>query len=239
VIAALFLFGVVGGLVYFFWHVVLGHDLFSYRYYPVRFNRLTKKIYIFRGRRAGGELVLPWGGKSLFFHIGRGTQNKALCDLRCHVLDKNGLIVDTFTVGVFVDDPIRIRERWEFINRYMEGGGGAAAPQDVDKIITLSVKNSLVNSYRWSCFLLGRALFPFRYILFPLYGSLALTRWLVMATCAIPRFSAATEVESEFDPDDGGRWFEPEFIDQFGQRPDVVARTREIYRERQRRQKGV
>lgn len=98
IIAALFLFGVTGGQVYFFWHVVLGHDLFSYRYFPVRFNRLTKTIYVFRGRRAGGELVLPWDSRSLFFHIERGTQNKALCDLRCHVLDKGGLISDTFTV---------------------------------------------------------------------------------------------------------------------------------------------
>lgn len=115
----------------------------------------------------------------------------------------------------------------------MEGGGEYAAPHDADRVITLSVKNGFRNSYRWTCFLLGQSVFPFRYALFPLYGGLAFTRWLSMSTCAIPRFSDATEAECRFEPDDGGRWLEPEFMDQFGLRPDVVARTRERDRERQ------
>lgn len=233
---AIFLFILLmGGLVLFFWNLVLKYDFFAYRYYPVRFNRLTRKIHIFRNNGAAGEVVVPWGSNRLFFFVGWGTQNKSLCDLRCHILNRNGIITDTFTVGTFTDDPMRVRGRWEFINRYMEGGPDHAVSHESDRVITLSMKNSFKNSYRWTCFLLGRSLFPLRYILFPWYGVLALTRWLVMATCVAPRFSPVTIAESRFDPDDKGRWEEPDYIDQFGERPDVVARMRELHRERQRR----
>lgn len=65
-IIAIFLM-VMGGLVYFFWNLVLRHDFFGYRYYPVRFNRLTRKIHIFRNNGAGGEVVVTWGSDRLFF----------------------------------------------------------------------------------------------------------------------------------------------------------------------------
>lgn len=233
--AAIFLLSITSGLVYFFWNLVLRHDFFSYRYYPVRFNRLTRKVHIFRSNLSGGEVIVPWGSDALFFHVGRGSQNSVLRDLRCHILDKNGIIIETFTVGIFHDDPGRVRERWEFIKRYMEWGAQRAVSHDADKVITLSVRNTLVNAYRWTCFLLGKSLFPFRYFFFPLYWTLALTRWVVMLTCAVPRFSSATEAESRFDPNDADRWDEPDYIDQFGDRPDVVARARELYRERQQR----
>lgn len=237
-VVVLFL-SLAGGLVYFFWNLVLRHDLFACRYYPIRFNRLTKKVHIFRNNGANGEVVVSWGSERLFFFVGWGNQNKELCDLRCHILDKNRTIVDTFTVGTFTDDPSRVRGRWEFINRYMDGGADYAVAHESDKIITLSMKNSFRNSYRWTCFLLGRSLFPLRHFLFPWYGVLALTRWLVMATCATPHFSPATVAESRFDPNDEGRWEEPEYIDQFGERPDVVARMRQLHRERKRGRGGT
>ncbi|WP_345785101.1 DUF6708 domain-containing protein, partial [Stenotrophomonas sp.] len=81
------------------WNLHLRKDLFQYTHYPVRFNRITRKIYFFRHNGPGGVIVVPWGSPHAFFHIGRGGQDPNLRDLRCHLLDRHRQVQQTFTIG--------------------------------------------------------------------------------------------------------------------------------------------
>src|SRR5699024_11004829 len=42
------------------WFVVLRKDFFNHTYYPIRFNRKTRMVYVYREERDGGILRLPW-----------------------------------------------------------------------------------------------------------------------------------------------------------------------------------
>ncbi|WP_330986804.1 DUF6708 domain-containing protein, partial [Xanthomonas translucens] len=52
------------------------YEFFKFIYYPIRFNRKTRKVYVFREERDGGLLIVPWD--KVFFHIGCGTDMKFL-----------------------------------------------------------------------------------------------------------------------------------------------------------------
>ncbi len=105
----------------FVWVWAVRKDVFTYTHYPVRFNRNTRMIYVFRHNGPGGVLTVPW--EKAFFFIDRGKGGEThLYELRCRVLDENGLVVDTFGLGH--DDESRggIMEVWEMIRLYMEEG---------------------------------------------------------------------------------------------------------------------
>ena len=207
------------------WKYFLRFDLFAYTHNPVRFNRKTGKVHVFRHNGPGGVLTVPWGDPSLYFHIGRGAQNKALRDLRCHVLDSSRTVLDTFTVGHSTDEDLRIVEQWEFIRRYMEQGPAHVVDDPLDGVITLSLKSSWKNCYMWVCFALGQSLFPMRHVLFPLYGALTLTRWLSFKTCKEPVWPTDIQAEGAMEPADPHHWPEPEFMGAFAEDDAIYQRA--------------
>lgn len=212
-------------LAYFVWRNLLRFDLFAYTHNPIRFNRKTGKIHVFRHNGPGGVLSVPWGDPSLYFHIGHGMQNKVLRDLRCHVLDASQSVRDTFTVGHSTDEDLRIREQWEFIRRYMEQGPAHVVDDPLDGVITLSLKPSWKNCYMWVCFSMGQSLFPLRHVLFPLYGALTLTRWLTFRTCKEPVWPADIQAEGAMEPGDLHHWPEPEFMGAFAEDDAIYQRA--------------
>ncbi|WP_425520766.1 DUF6708 domain-containing protein, partial [Xanthomonas oryzae] len=84
----------------------LKHEFFCHVYYPIRFNRKTRKIYVFREKRDGGLLIVPWD--EVFFHIGRGNDMKFLRDIRGEILDGD-IVKDTFALGHCAerDEPVK------------------------------------------------------------------------------------------------------------------------------------
>ncbi|PNR54664.1 hypothetical protein LA07_16365, partial [Xanthomonas oryzae pv. oryzae] len=78
----------------------------------MRFNRKTRKIYVFREKRDGGLLIVPWD--EVFFHIGRGTDMKFLRDIRGEILDGD-IVKDTFALGHCAERDEPVKEMWEFI----------------------------------------------------------------------------------------------------------------------------
>lgn len=217
-----------------YWKIFLRHDLFTYSYSPVRFNKKRRMVYFFK-EKSGKVVKASWDDSSLYFHIGRGSQNKNLRDIRCHLLDSNGYVTDTFTVGHSTDDELRVREQWEFICRYMESGPEHVVDHPLDGVITLSVKPSWKNCYMWVCFVMGNSLFTFRHVLFPIYGLLTLSRWLTFKTCKDPVWPKEIQAECAVQPNDPHRWPEPEYIGQFANRKDVYDRAVERNRLRKRR----
>lgn len=200
-------------------------DLFTYTHYPIRFNRKTRKVHVFRHNGPGGVLTVPWD--EVFFHIGRGRFEKFLCDVRGHVLDGQR-VKDTFAVGHYYDDSRinQIREEWEFIRRYMEDGPEAVAPHPLDRLVELSVKPTWTNAYIWVVASLGEGLLAMRYVLapvvYPIYGLLTLVRYLTLKSCKEPVWPPEVLAESAIEPDDPNQWEEPEFINAFTNRPEVL-----------------
>lgn len=229
----LFITAVVSAADFVCWRVVLRNDLFKYTHYPVRFNRITRKIYFFRHNGPGGVTVVPWGSPSAFFHIGRGAQNRELRDLRCHLLDRNQQIQQTFTVGHFWHHDDHILEQWALICRYMRDGPEGCYDDPRDRVITLSSAPTIRNCWLMVILMMGTALMPLRTnLMFPVYGALTLCRWLTFKTCRKPVFPPEIEAECQIDPDDPYRLPEPRFMAEFASDPGIYARAMERHKER-------
>lgn len=222
------------GFPFFVWHIHLRKDLFQYTYYPIRFNRRTRKVHFFRHNGPGGVVTVPWGDANVYFHVGHGGQNKHLRDLRCHLLDPNRQVLQTFTVGHFWPHENYVREEWELIRRYMEQGPEHCYDDERDRVITLSLKDTLHNCWMFVCMLMGTTLFPLRFnLLFPVYGALALSRWLTFQSCRKPVFPADIEAECAIAPDDPYQLPEPSFMAEFAEDRAIYKRAEERFRSRQ------
>ncbi|WP_422508136.1 DUF6708 domain-containing protein [Stenotrophomonas sp. GZD-301] len=222
----------IGGW-WLFWTLHLRKDLFQYTHYPVRFNRVTRKVYFFRHNGPGGVVVVPWGSPNAFFHIGRGGQDPGLRDLRCHLLDRHRQVQQTFTIGHFWNHNDDIREQWALICRYMRDGPEHCFDDPLDRVITLSPKGTLRNCWMLVCLMMGTTLFPLRCtLLFPIYGALTLSRWLTFKTCRAPVFPPELEAECAIAPDDPHALPEPRFMAEFASDPAIYARAQQRHRER-------
>ncbi|AXM40901.1 DUF6708 domain-containing protein [Xanthomonas oryzae] len=192
--------------------LLLKNEFFRYVYYPIRFNRKTRKIYVFREKRDGGLLIVPW--EEVFFHIGRGTDMKFLRDIRGEILDGD-IVKDTFALGHCAERDEPVKEMWEFIRRYMEEGPEAVAEHPLDKYVELSVaptwKNCLISAVGFT-----NATTPFkRVLLFPFIGTFTVVRWLVFKSCKQPVFPPEVEAECQVEPNDPHIWPIPNSIGEF------------------------
>ncbi|RBB85778.1 hypothetical protein BRN47_24945 [Xanthomonas oryzae pv. oryzae] len=188
------------------------YEFFKFIYYPIRFNRKTRKIYVFREKRDGGLLIVPWD--KVFFHIGRGTDMKFLRDIRGEILDGE-IVKDTFALGHCAERDEPVKEMWEFIRRYMEEGPEAVAEHPLDKYVELSVaptwKNCLISAVGFT-----NATTPFkRVLLFPFIGTFTVVRWLVFKSCKQPVFPPEVEAECQVEPNDPHIWPIPNSIGEF------------------------
>ncbi len=232
-LSLLFPFAAGMGGWWLFWTLHLRKDLFQYTHYPVRFNRITRKIYFFCHNGPGGVVVVPWGSPYAFFHIGRGGQDPSLRDLRCHLLDRHRQVQQTFTIGHFWNHDDDIREQWALICRYMKDGPEHCFDDPLDRVITLSPKGTLRNCWMLVCLMMGTTLFPLRYtLMFPIYGALTLSRWLTFKTCRAPVFPPELEAECAIAPGDPYALPEPRFMAEFASDPAIYARALQRHRER-------
>lgn len=190
-----------------FWWMMPLREFFNHTYYPIRFNRKTRQVYVFRDKRDGGVLTVPWDAG--FFHIGQGLRDKRLLDLRCHVLDGE-TVKDTFVTGMYYLQKERVQQLWEFVRRYMDEG--------IDSLGEVEVWTSPTPTWKNCRIMVGvtfGGLSGIRAILWPLAAPVILTRWLVLKTCKPPVWPAEIEAACRIEPDDPHRLPEPSYIGQF------------------------
>lgn len=132
-------------------------DCFNYTRKPIRFNRLNRTIYAFRHNGPGGVLSVPWD--SAFLYVERkpkaGLAGTAPRVVRCLVLNDKGLVVDTFSVGKYVElafdenSPAgrqamgELYQDFEYYRRFMEEGPSAVPPVAEFLTTEVSFRNSL------------------------------------------------------------------------------------------------
>lgn len=195
----------------------LGREFFSYSYFPIRFNRQTRMIHVFRHNGRNGVLSVPWD--QVYFHIGKGEVNRDLTDIRGHVMDGDN-VIDTFAVGHFFGrDEQPVRQIWKFIVVYMEQGP-QALPKDM--VIGTSTSRSWTNCFLWAKSYCDIWL-PIPLITWVATALVTCMRWLVMQSCKDPVWPAEIEATSAIEPNDPYQWAEPRFTGEFAKDDKVWA----------------
>jgi len=100
---------------------LLRKESFAYTHYPIRLNRKTRMIHLFR--LDGSILSVPW--EEVFFCLGALRQGN--WEIQAHVLDQDRVTVrETFAafpqIGGNSAEREKLKHFWEFIRRYMEEG---------------------------------------------------------------------------------------------------------------------
>ncbi|MFM0078754.1 hypothetical protein P0D72_07670 [Paraburkholderia sediminicola] len=135
----------------------LSQENFTWTRVPVRFNRQTRMVYAFRGAGSRGVISVPW--EKAFFFIERRPRDPIsrayVFNIRCHVLNDTGLVIQSFSVGsrvATIDDEKTENGRsivnglncqFEYLRQYMEQGPRALTYPDL-----VPTKVSLANSLR-------------------------------------------------------------------------------------------
>jgi Family of unknown function (DUF6708) len=190
------------------WWLIFSKEFCTHTYYPIRFNRKTRQIYVFRDKRDGGILTMPW--EQGFFHVGKGLRDKQLLDLRCHILDGD-TVKDTFVTGGYYLPKEYVEQIWQFVQTYMDEG-----PDQLGEVV---IWNSAKPNFR-NCMLIagtniGAITRALTIVLFPFTVLLASMRWLVLSTCKAPAWPAEIEMACAIDANDPHRLPEPDYVGEF------------------------
>ena len=182
-------------------------EAFTARRLIVRFNRVTRKIYLLRPKHLGGIVALDWDTAEVCINPkmseldGTGGFVMLGWDKETHsVRDADGHLKDDFEI-TFVGKPTRNASEllafWEYIRRYMEEGP-EAAPKP----------KKLIGKFPWPwrSFMAVWQLdsrfvkIPQLWIFVPIYGLLlplilvhACGHWVSLLLCYEPRFPRSIE----------------------------------------------
>jgi hypothetical protein len=199
VLAALFIVFMCGTVLwigkYFF-----KKEFFRYTHCPVRFNRKTRKVYLYRDD--GTIMVEDWD--KLFFYVSAVGMNLDEQEVRFHRLaEDRETVLDTFTL------PSRdskngpyVLALWEFVRHYMENG-----PADLVKNVPFVNDVADRKETFWDGFQTLQASSAGSYaalalIVAPINLWFALGRWIAMRTCKIPVWPNEIEAECVIEPND-------------------------------------
>lgn len=188
-------------------------DTFGYRYYPMRFNRKTRMVHVFRLN--GTVLSAPWD--ELFFtrSIGVSKIDKNW-NVRGHVLDKDGVTVkETFALGFWDGREEAMKHYWEYIRRYMEGepmdyfvsslDGNSKEGEDFCLPILFNRESWWFGFNRNLVVADTRGTFSFQpsFLFFaPISFVVSVGRYIAMRTSKQPHWPADIEAQCVIEPDD-------------------------------------
>jgi len=190
---------------------ILKKESFSYTHYPIRFNRKTRMVHVFRTN--GTILSVPWD--MIFFTLGYMQQWNEW-EVRGHILEPDNVTVrETFSlsyVGSLPTDAIApsaqyssqdfVRAHWEFIRRYMEDG-----PQSVSGQVQFCMpvdgrrESFRVGAERVFSNFAGAPLLIY-WMMFPFCSIVSIFRWFAMRTSKIPQWPQEVEESGRLEPND-------------------------------------
>lgn len=191
---------------------LLRKESFAYTHYPIRFNRKTRTIHIFR--TDGTILSTPWD--KVFFTLAKMPPWDEW-EVRGHILEADGVTVkETFALSYVGSLDARdaipgatefssgdfVRAHWEFIRRYMEEG-----PEVVSEQVRFCMpvngrhEKMRVSIERIFANIAGAPLI-FYWMLFPFCVALSFFRMIAMRTSKIPRWPEDVEKSCQIEKDD-------------------------------------
>ncbi len=199
-------------LVFLAW--LFSKEAFTHTHYPMRFNRKTRMVHVFRLN--GTVLSVKWD--DLFFCLARCT-TPSQWDVRGHVLAQDGTTVrETFSLtdwGFGSAATHVLRGYWEFVRRYMEGGAGSVN-QCVHFCLPIADKREPIKFgfQRMFAEAAGQHL-PLRALGAVMAAAFLPGRWVAMRTSAIPVWPKEIDEVCRVEADD------PFVKDSNGNPPDL------------------
>ncbi|MDE1715988.1 hypothetical protein PWG14_26340 [Chromobacterium amazonense] len=161
----------------------------NYTHYPIRFNRKTRMVHVFR--QDGTVLSVKWD-KVFFTQI---PVTYGMWDMVGHVLDEDGVTVrETFglpacAMGSWGRE--RAKGYWEFIRRYMEEGPASVSDVISGCLPIKDKKETLAFSFERIAASLGSYLNPFILFYYIFYPG----RMIAMHFSKIPQWPAEIEAQ--------------------------------------------
>lgn len=186
--------GAVAGMIW-----LLRKEAFALTHYPIRFNRKTRQVHVFR--LDGSVFTVPWD--DVFFCLASLPQGAS--EIQGHVLDKDrSTVLETFALSVWGagrSDGKQLKRFWEFVRRYMESG-----PQDAYARVQICLPISQQRESLRFAFHRMQAEAGSNAIFALILGCLALVllpgRWLAMRTSKIPVWPTYIDAEHAVTPGD-------------------------------------
>jgi hypothetical protein len=191
---------------------LLCKESFAYTHYPMRFNRKTRMVHVFRTN--GTVLSVPWD--EIFFTLGHLPQWDEW-EVRGHVLASDSVTVrEIFPlsyVGSVSAADIQhdvgkssvhdfVRAHWEFVRRYMEDGPEAVSSR-VQFCMPLDGRHESGRVGMERIFAnVASAPFLVYWMLFPLCLTVSFFRLFAMRTSRIPRWPEEIDATCRMGADD-------------------------------------
>jgi len=179
---------------------LLKKEAFAYTHYPLRFNRKTRKVHVFRFD--GTALTVPWD--KIFFCLAPVPQR--LWEIQGHVLaDDRQTVVHTFALpavagGTKADRQVLLGY-WEFVRRYMEDGPNEAYALVKVCLPIASEREPVMFGFHRMHAEAGR-----NAVLGMLMGLIAVAllpgRWIAMRTSKLPMWPPHVEETCRIEPGD-------------------------------------
>lgn len=180
-------------------------EFFNYTHKPVRLNRKTRMIHVFR--YDGTVLSVSWD--EAFFNVGLGRWSGAVQQtyIAGHMMEgKNYRAKETFALGGYapIGDITALRSQWEFFRRYMEEGPESAL-EGIKEVICLPLdrgRETFSLGMTVLHFHSGSPTMPLELFTFPFRFFQACFRWLAMRTCKVPVWPKEIEDTCTIEPGD-------------------------------------
>lgn len=201
---------------------ILFTEIFTFTYFPIRFNRKTRKVYV---RQANRKVeVFDWDDLRFYMSTSKPAHDGA--DIKALVTTNDGATVKQMFAFPFVSETtaneyiggVQLKQHFEFVRRYME----AESDDELEAVknairyihpvhqkrenplvsfqrVVLGGHNTYSNmEYPKTSFTPDASLLAITPILWMRY----LGRLLSINTSITPRFSEAIEAECQIDPND-------------------------------------
>ena len=174
-------------------------EAFRYTHYPVRLNRKTGRVYVWR---EGEVLSVPW--REVFFYTREFRDSGLKCwDVRGLVLGEDRqTVVDSFALSSYDSNVLSdVQLHFEYFRRYMEHGPAQLYPHFKVALPVAVRKETWYEGFmrlmlNMNGFNIGMWLFS------PFWFYASLGRFLVMRTSKIPRWPEWVEKECAIEPGD-------------------------------------
>lgn len=167
---------------------LLRKESFAYTHYPIRLNRKTRMVHVFR--LDGSVLSVPWN--EVFFCLGALPQRG--WEIQGHVLDADGQTVkETFAFaphGVGVREREMLKQYWEFVRRYMEDEPQAVASEVKVCLPIAERRETFAFGWHRTHYHVGALPLVMQALMLLLYLVIYPGRWFALRTSRIPQWPA-------------------------------------------------
>lgn len=175
-------------------------ESFAYTHYPIRLNRKTRMVHVFRIN--GSVLSVPWN--EVFFCI--APCGKGDWEIQGHVLDKDKkTVLETFAFSEGAGSKLeseKLKHYWEFVRRYMEEGPESVIDGITGYLPISDRRETFIFGFHRMRFTVGAAPLILQIPILILNTLIYPARWFAMRTSKIPKWPKDIEDQCPVEEND-------------------------------------